>query len=170
MPSKGSFIKTKQCWVWCLCHKCFVNLNAWSAPFRRELQQLLARWLLLRFSGPLSRPQRQRKHCSSFFEEVTAVVQSLGVLVVWSAQSRPPRNTSLKMLKAHQSKSAKYHKRVEFFKVLHTADAELTELFKQGDLLTFWKMEDGLLSGEIDATALNRESLLVQLFMIHLNY
>lgn len=68
------------------------------------------------------------------------MAQSLGVLVVWSVEWYTEQTTPKHFIgdaEAHQSKSAKYHKRVGSFKVLHTADAEVTELFKQGDLLTF---------------------------------
>ena len=55
-------------------------------------------------------------------------------------------------------------------------DAKLSEPFNQDDLLTLQKLEETLLSGEIDAAViekypeLNRESLSVQLSMFRLNY
>lgn len=60
---------------------------------------------------------------------------------------------------------------MEFFKVLDTVDAQFTERFGQDDLLTLQKLEETLLSGEVDApvidkySELNRESLSVQLSM-----
>lgn len=86
------------------------------------------------------RATKTKEALQLFFEEVTAVVQSLGVLLVWSVEWYTEQTTPKHFIgdaEAHQSKSGKYHKRVESFKVLHTAEAELTELFKQGDLLTF---------------------------------
>lgn len=68
------------------------------------------------------------------------MVKSLGVLVVRSVEWYTEQTTPEHLIgdaEVHQSKSAKCHKRVEFFKVLHTADAELTELFKRGYVLTF---------------------------------
>ena len=55
-------------------------------------------------------------------------------------------------------------------------DAKLSEPFNQDDLLTLQKLEETLLSGEIDAAVIekysefNRESLSVQLYMFLLSY
>lgn len=79
------------------------------------------------------------------------MVQSLGVKPITIPQTRPPPKRFIEGAEAHQPKSAMDHYRGEFFKVLDTVDAQLSELFNQDDLLTLQKLEETLLSGEIDA-------------------
>lgn len=112
----------------------------------------------------------------TLFEEATAMVQSLGIKPISTPQSRPPPKRFTGGAEAHQPVSAMDHYRVEFFKVLDTVDAKFTELLNQDGLLTMQKLEETLLSGEIDPVVIdqysefNRESLAVQLSMFRLNY
>lgn len=120
--------------------------------------------------------KRNEASFQTLFEEAMAMVQSLGIKPITIPQSRPPPKCFTGGAEAHQPKSAKDHYRVEFFKVLDTVDAQFTERFGQDDLLTLQKLEETLLSGEVDApvidkySELNRESLSVQLSMFRLNY
>lgn len=59
---------------------------------------------------------------------------------------------------AHQPKSAKDHYREEFFKALDTVDAHFTERFNQDGLLTLQKLEETLLSGEVEAPVIDKYS------------
>ncbi|XP_073325865.1 deoxynucleoside triphosphate triphosphohydrolase SAMHD1-like [Pagrus major] len=120
--------------------------------------------------------KRDEASFKTLFEEAMGVVQSLGVKPITIPQTTPPPKRFIKGVEAHQPKSAKDHYRGGFFKVLDIVDAQLSELFNQDDLLTLQKLEETLLSGEIDAAViekypeLNRESLPVQLSMFRLNY
>lgn len=46
--------------------------------------------------------------------------------------------------------------RAELFNVLDTVDVQLTERFKQGGLETLTKLEEVLLSGEMDAAVVDQ--------------
>ena len=100
--------------------------------------------------------KRNEASFKSLFEEATAVVQSLGVKPITIPQTRPPPKRFIEGAEAHQPKSAKDHYRGEFFKVLDIVDAKLSKLFNQDDLLTLQKLEETLLSGEIDAAIIEK--------------
>ena len=106
------------------------------------------------------------KQASKLFEEATAMVQSLGVKPNTTLQSRPPPKRFTGGAEAHQPKSAKDHYRVDFFKVLDTVDAQFTELFNQDGLLTMQKLEETLLSGEIDASGVEQRVTFSAVFYV----
>lgn len=119
--------------------------------------------------------KRDEASFEALFEKATAVVQSLDIKPITIPQTRPPPKRFTDGTEAHQPKDAKEHYRGEFYKVLDIVDVKLSELFNQVDLLTLQKLEETLLSGEIDAAVekypeLNRESLSVQLPMFCQSY
>lgn len=77
--------------------------------------------------------KRDEASFKALFEEATAVVQSVGVKPITILQTRPPPKRFIEGAEAHQPQSAKD----QFFKVLDVVEAQLSELFNQGDLMTW---------------------------------
>ncbi|KAK0138026.1 Zinc finger MYM-type protein 1 [Merluccius polli] len=93
------------------------------------------------------------------FQKRTETVGGMKAAVevpITTPQSRIPPKWFTGGTEAHQPKSAKDNYRVEFFKVLDTIDAQFTELFNQDGLLTMQTLEETVLSGEIDATIIDK--------------
>lgn len=70
----------------------------------------------------------------------------------------------------HTPKSPEEHYRAEFYKVLDSDDVQFQERFNQKDLGGLQKLEEILLTGEVDGIVdqypeMNRQSLKVQLVM-----
>lgn len=78
---------------------------------------------------------------------------------------RPPNRFIDNVTTAHTPTTPEEHYRADFFKVLDTVDIQLKERFDQGGLKTLAKVEEALLTPE-----LNQGSLKVQLNMFKLQY
>ncbi|XP_010790523.1 zinc finger MYM-type protein 1-like [Notothenia coriiceps] len=89
---------------------------------------------------------------------------------------RPPKRFIGNNTTAHTPTTPKEHYRADFFKVLDTVDMQLKERFHQSGLIILAKLEEVLLTGELDTTVvdqypeLNQRSLKVQLNMYKLQY
>ncbi|KAF3841465.1 hypothetical protein F7725_007327 [Dissostichus mawsoni] len=89
---------------------------------------------------------------------------------------RPPKRFIGNDTTAHTPTTPEEHYRADFFKVLDTVDMQLKERFHQSGLTILAKLEEVLLTGELDTAVvdqypeLNQRSLKVQLDMFKLQY
>ena len=108
------------------------------------------------------------------FERASTVVNSVDLEPITMPRVRQPPKCYGESSGFSPKTPIEYY-RVEFYKVLDTIHTQFTERFQQGGLLTLQKLENTLLSGNIDPVVhdypeINAQLLEIQLTMFKHNY
>ncbi|KAL1269056.1 hypothetical protein QQF64_031345 [Cirrhinus molitorella] len=123
------------------------------------------------------RAKRTEEKFQEIYSHTTEMITKLNIQPITMPHiRRPPKCLIGNVTTAHKPTTPEEHYRADFFKVLDTADIQLKERFDQGGLKTLAKLEESLLTGEMDTAVvdqyheLNQKSLKVQLKMFKLQY
>lgn len=114
--------------------------------------------------------KRSEESFQEVFDKAVAMVDSLGIEPIQIPHQRQPTKRYTGGASQHTPKSPEAHYRTEFYKMLDSVDVQFKERFNQTDLDVLQKLEETLLTGEVDDIVdqypeLNRENLKVQLAM-----
>lgn len=119
--------------------------------------------------------KRNEEAFQSLFEQANVIVNSLNLKAITVPELRQPPKRFRVEGSTNTSKTATEHYRDEFYQVLDVVEAELNERFQQEGILTLQKIENTLLTGQIDSVCdeypeINSQLLAVQLPMFRHNY
>ena len=118
-------------------------------------------------SSALQRKMDEEKF-KEVFEKAVSMTESLGIEPIVIPHQRKPPERFTSGASQHKPKTPEEHYRADFFKVLDNIDVQLKERLSQPHLQTLKKMENVLLSGEIDDVIgqypeIHQDSLKIQL-------
>lgn len=123
------------------------------------------------------RAKRTEEKFQEIYSHATEMITKLNIEPITMPHiRRPPKRFIGNVTTALTPTTPEEHYRADFFKVLDTVDIQLKERFDQGSLKTLTKLEEALLTGDVDTAVvdqypeLNERSLKVQLNMFKLQY
>uniref|UniRef100_A0A3B3QRQ9 TTF-type domain-containing protein n=1 Tax=Paramormyrops kingsleyae TaxID=1676925 RepID=A0A3B3QRQ9_9TELE len=119
--------------------------------------------------------KRNEERFQEIFKNAVKMVDSLGIEPIQMPHQRQTSRRYTGGASQHTHKSPEEYYRAEFYKLLDCVDVQFQERFNQPDLGVLNRLEDILLTGELDDIVdqypeLNRETLKVQLAMFKSKY
>lgn len=100
--------------------------------------------------------KRNEESFQTLFEKATGMVDSLNVDPIEMPRSRQPPSRHTGAADAHTAKSLVEHYRAEYYKVLDMADTQFRDRFDQDGLTILEKLENALLTGELDGAIIDQ--------------
>nr|XP_005755119.1 PREDICTED: zinc finger MYM-type protein 1-like [Pundamilia nyererei] len=110
--------------------------------------------------------KRNEERFHQMFDKAAKMVNSLGIEPIQIPHQRRPPKRYVGGASQHTPKSPEEHYRAEFYKVLDSVDVQFQERFNQPDLGVLQKLEEILLTGEVDGIIdrypeINRQSKVI---------
>lgn len=145
------------------------ELECLNKSLQKQSQTIVGMQAAAEYVSLALRKKRNEEHFAEVFQKAELRADSLGIEPIQTLHQRKPPARFTGKASQLKPKTPQEYYRIEFFKVLDSLDVQFKERFNQPDLQILSKLENVLLTGQMDDVMSQYPEINIQSFKVQLS-